>query len=147
MPGFLCCLWGRLFAFCLFGGEGGGGLAWFQFLLFSPVHSHSLSVLFNQAIWLCKPFAGPNSPEGSTLWKINNKKKKKKNEKNDYGANHSKTKNCWGKTFSEIIVLPWFLAGLWCCSIIIVSYDNKKGNKFYNNFVIVWFNDFWNLLK
>ena len=64
-------------------------------------------------------------------------------------ANHSKTKNCRGKTFSEIvfIVLPWFLAGLRSCSIIIEAYDNKKGSKFYNNFVIVRFSDFWYLLK
>ena len=46
------------------------------------------------------------------------------------------------KTFSEIIVLPCFLVGLRSCSIIIEAYDNKKGSKFYNDFVIVRFNDF-----
>ena len=38
-----------------------------------PVHSHFLSVLFNQPIWHGKHFAGSNFPEGSTLWKSNDK--------------------------------------------------------------------------
>ena len=138
VPGFLCCLWGRLFAFCLFGGRRGGGGA---VSVISISCSSPPSILIRSRCSSTKLFGTAN-----TLWdpilqkavpyeKLITKKKKKKNERNDYGANHSKIKNCWGKTFSEIIVLPWFLAGLWCCSIIIVSYDNKKGNKFYNNFI------------
>ena len=46
-------------------------------LFTSWISLHSFSVLFNQSIWHCKHFTGPNFPEGSTLWKSNNKQKYK----------------------------------------------------------------------
>ena len=99
--GFLCCLWGRLFAFFLLGSNFSEG---------SMKKYYKIYIKWKERLWR-KPY---------------------------------QDKNCRCKTFSEIIVLPWFLAR--SCSIIIETY-NKKGNKFYNNFVIARVNDFSNLLN
>ena len=55
--------------------------------------------------------------------------------------NNSKTKNCWGKTFLQTIIChdSWLVLGPPALSS--KHNHNKKGNKFYSNFVIVGFND------